>query len=61
MVEKNTEDIIQHKSIASQSTASKMPIQLNQHLSETVSTNTEQYNIHDGWIYYRAVVLHQFK
>lgn len=33
-----------------------MPIQLNQHLSETFSTNTEPYNIHDGRIYYRAVV-----
>ncbi len=43
--------ITQYNSTAPQTAASKMIIQLNHHLSKTVSTKTELKNLHEDRIY----------
>lgn len=48
--------ITQYNSAVPQTRASKMTIQLNHHLSRTVSTKTECHNLHKGWIYCRTIV-----
>lgn len=49
-------DTSTYTSTAPQATSSKRIIQFNQHLSETVSTKTQHYNLHRGRIDCRTVV-----